>query len=157
VSSTLRGAAAPPPAIAAAAAELYTSDFRWTDVQRSSVGLPSDFRLTILRPACVTADVIALRPAYVITDVIVMRPAYVTADVITLRPACVTVDVIVLHHACITIDVLRPAVLLSYVLHSAHFGHASCVVVSCNLSCCILTYHRLVIKEIQSIHCVRIL
>jgi len=102
----LRGAAAPPPAIAAAAAELYTSAFRWTDVQRSSVGLPSGFRPTVLRPTCVTADVIALHLAYVTTDVIVLRPACVTVDVITLRPACVTIDVIVLHPACVTIDVI---------------------------------------------------
>jgi hypothetical protein len=44
--------------------------------------------------------------------------------------------------------ILRPTVLQSCVLHFAHFGCASCVVVSYNLSCYILTYYRLVIREI---------
>jgi hypothetical protein len=95
--------------------------------------------------ACVTADVIGLRPAYVTINVIGLRPAYVTANVIGLRHAYVTANVIVLRlPSC----VLRPTVLQSCILHFAHFGCASCAVVSCSLSCCILTYYRLVIREI---------
>ncbi len=54
-------------------------------------------------------------------------------------------------------DVLRNSVLQSCVLYSTHYGRASCGVVSCSLSCCILTYYRPVIREIQTIHCVIIL
>ncbi len=53
-----------PPAIAVAAAELYSSDFRRTSVQLSSVKLPFDVRLVSLltSSSCVPADVIVLRP-----------------------------------------------------------------------------------------------
>jgi hypothetical protein len=54
-------------------------------------------------------------------------------------------------------NVLCTTILQSCVLRSAHCGRASCAVVSYNLSCCILTYYRPVIREIQTIHCVRIL
>jgi hypothetical protein len=54
-------------------------------------------------------------------------------------------------------DVLRNNVLQSCVLHSMHCGRASCGVVSYSLSCCILMYYCPVIREIQTIHCVRIL
>jgi hypothetical protein len=103
---------------------------------------------------------------WVPVDVIVLRHECVIANVIILRPAGV---IHMTSYALLScwLDVMRtrPAALTSYVISYcslAFYTLWSCILwsfglVSCSLFCCILPYYYLAIKEIQTIHCVRIL
>ncbi len=106
----------PPPAIAATTAKLYTSDFRRTSVQLSSVQLPSN-----VQPASLLTSSSYVRPASLLTSSSYIRPA----SLLTSSP-CVLVDAIVLHPAYVIVDViiLRPA----GVIHLS-----SCALLSCRL------------------------
>ncbi len=140
-----------PPAIVAAAVELYTSDFR-----RTSVQLPSDVRPASLltSSSCIRHVSLLMSSPCIPADVIILR----LAGVIHL-PSCAMLS-------C-RLDVLRPrpAALTSYMIPYCSLAFYtlwscilwSCGLVSCSLSYCIMPYYCPAIREIQTIHCVRIL
>jgi hypothetical protein len=152
------------------------SNCRPTFVERPSNFHPSNFRPTsglhhcwhhrpaslLTSSACVRADIIV--PTSCLRHCGCHRPTSCLC-----HPQVVLCPIILStwrHVPCYLVNLTSCAHVLSpwrltwyrtVVLCSIHCGRASCGLVSCSLSCCILPYYCPAIREIQTIHCVKIL